>query len=82
VLGGVVVEREQHVDFGEIGLIGGRPRTATVTATTPARLLRIDGDAFLDALSQLSPSSVLLQVAAWRLGRSHPTQAVTFGPPA
>ena len=37
--------------FGEIGLIGGRPRTAT--ATTPARLLRIEGDAFLDALSQL-----------------------------
>ena len=34
--------------FGEIGLIERIPRTATVTAETPTRLVRIDGEAFLD----------------------------------
>ena len=37
--------------FGEIGLLQGIPRTATVTATSPGRLLRIAGPAFLQAVS-------------------------------
>lgn len=33
--------------FGEIGLLKGVPRTATVTTTQPCTLLRIEGDVFL-----------------------------------
>ena len=33
--------------FGEIGLLKGVPRTATVTTTEPSMLLRIEGDVFL-----------------------------------
>ncbi len=33
--------------FGEIGLLKGVPRTATVTTTEPSTLLRIDGNVFL-----------------------------------
>jgi len=34
--------------FGEIGLVRRSPRTATVTTTVPSRLLRIDGELFLE----------------------------------
>jgi MFS family permease len=33
--------------FGEIGLLKGVPRTATVTTTEPSTLLRIEGETFL-----------------------------------
>jgi CRP-like cAMP-binding protein len=33
--------------FGEIGLLKGVPRTATVTTTEPSILLRIEGETFL-----------------------------------
>ena len=33
--------------FGEIGLLKGIPRTATVTTTAPSTLLRIEGETFL-----------------------------------
>jgi CRP-like cAMP-binding protein len=33
--------------FGEIGLLKGVPRTATVTMTEPSTLLRIEGETFL-----------------------------------
>ena len=33
--------------FGEIGLLKGVPRTATVTSTEPCTLLRMDGETFL-----------------------------------
>jgi CRP-like cAMP-binding protein len=33
--------------FGEIGLLKGIPRTATVTTAVPSTLLRIEGDTFL-----------------------------------
>jgi hypothetical protein len=59
--------------FGEIGLLGGFARTATVTATTDVRLLRIDGDAFLDALTTTPPAGVLLEGARSRLARTHPS---------
>ena len=58
--------------FGEIGLLAGVPRTATVTARTPGRLLRVDGPAFLAALTQNTPSAALLDGASVRLRRTHP----------
>jgi CRP-like cAMP-binding protein len=44
--------------LGEIGLVEGIPRTATVTAATDALLWRIPGQVFLDAVTagpELSP---------------------------
>lgn len=60
--------------FGEIGLIGHIPRTATVTATTPCTLLRIAGQDFLDALTSLSASPSLLEGARTRLALTHPSK--------
>ena len=62
--------------FGEIGLIERIPRTATVTAATSSRLLRIDGTVFLDALTGAKPSVAFMDGAAVRFGRTHPTQAL------
>jgi MFS family permease len=59
--------------FGEIGLLGGFARTATVTAATDAWLLRVDGDGFLDALTTTPPAGVLLEGARSRLARTHPS---------
>lgn len=58
---------------GEIGLLAGVPRTATVTARTPVTLLRISGADFRDALTTLSPSPSLLQGAQARLALTHPS---------
>jgi len=60
--------------FGEIGLLEHIPRTATVTTTAPSRLLRIDGDAFLDALTNVPASTALLEGARSRLARTHPNR--------
>jgi MFS family permease len=38
------------VGFGELGLLHGTPRTATVTAATAATLVRVPGESFLRAL--------------------------------
>ena len=62
--------------FGEIGLLERIPRTATVTAATDATLLRIDGAAFLDALTAAKPSAAIIDGAAVRLG-THPPRART-----
>jgi MFS family permease len=59
--------------FGEIGLIGRIPRTATVTATTACTLLRIAGQDFLEALTNLSASPSLLEGARTRLSLTHPS---------
>lgn len=56
--------------FGEIGLLQHIPRTATVAATTDSTLLRIDGAAFLDALTSASASTSLLEGARVRLART------------
>jgi cAMP-binding proteins - catabolite gene activator and regulatory subunit of cAMP-dependent protein kinases len=56
--------------FGEIGLLQHIPRTATVTAATASTLLRIDGAAFLDALTSASASTSLLEGARVRLART------------
>ena len=54
--------------FGEIGVLGRIPRTATVTALTDCRCERIEGDALLDALTASPPSSALMETASsrWR----------------
>ena len=66
--------------FGEIGLIARIPRTATVRATSRCTLLRIDGNAFIDALTTMSASSSLLSRAQQRLTRTHPSNAALTGP--
>ena len=59
---------------GEIGLIEGIPRTATVRATSDSVVFRIDGQAFLDAVSCApSVSSALSAGIAGRLARTHPS---------
>jgi len=64
--------------FGEIGLIGHIPRTATVTANTTCHLLRIDGQDFLDALTNLSASPSLLEGARTRLSLTHPSRVAVL----
>jgi MFS family permease len=56
--------------FGEIGLLEHIPRTATVTASEPSVLLRIEGSSFLEAMTSASASSSLLEGARVRLART------------
>jgi CRP-like cAMP-binding protein len=64
--------------FGEIGLIEQIPRTATVRAVGECGLWRIDGDTFLAALSESTPSQLLVQGMAGRLARTHPSRTTTL----
>jgi CRP-like cAMP-binding protein len=48
-----VVDLEPGQWFGEIGALAGRPRTATVTATSPMRLIVIFGPGFRDLLARV-----------------------------
>jgi MFS family permease len=57
---------------GEIGLLAGVPRTATVTAVEPSRLLRVDGHEFVDSLSVTPAAPTLLAGATDRMARTHP----------
>jgi len=61
--------------FGEIGLIRGLPRTATVRTTEPTQLWRIPGDDFLAAVEAGQASVSLQSGMAARLARSHPRLA-------
>ncbi len=63
--------------FGEIGLLEGIPRTATVETLEPTRLWRIDGAEFLDALNDAPATSVFLETALVRRSR---TQGITADP--
>jgi predicted MFS family arabinose efflux permease len=65
--------------FGEIGLLEHIDRTATVTASSPSRVLRIGGEEFLDALTASAASSSLLEGARVRLARTNPTHQATRG---
>ncbi|MCU0274062.1 MAG: MFS transporter [Acidimicrobiales bacterium] len=68
--------------FGEIGLLQGSPRTASVRATTQAELWRIPGDAFLAGLgNDAAGSSALFEVMADRLDRSARSRGVPPGEP-
>ncbi|HWF56853.1 MAG TPA: MFS transporter [Candidatus Dormibacteraeota bacterium] len=68
--------------FGEIGLLGRRPRTATVRTVTPCTLLRIRGDDFVDALTTASLSPSALGSARFRLARTHPSLSLDLAPAA
>ena len=54
--------------FGEIGLLGAIPRTATVTAAGAAHLLRMRGDVFVDVVNAV-PSSADSSVGAGVVAR-------------
>jgi hypothetical protein len=54
---------------GELGLLRGEPRSATVVAAADSRLLRIAGEDFLAALETAPASQSLLSLAGERLKR-------------
>jgi MFS family permease len=60
--------------FGEIGLLQGIPRTATVTTTEASRLWRISGDDFLAALTEAPLSASATTGMTMRLKRTHPSK--------
>jgi CRP-like cAMP-binding protein/predicted MFS family arabinose efflux permease len=62
--------------FGEIGVLEGIPRTATVTSAAPSSVLRIDADTFLESLTDAPASTSLLEGARSRLARTHPSRRV------
>lgn len=55
---------------GELGLLNGIPRTATVRTSQECTLLRIDGQEFLSAMQASRPSASLLAVAGTRMART------------
>jgi CRP-like cAMP-binding protein len=60
--------------FGEIGLIEGIPRTASVRALTDCRLLRIDGATFLAALTEAPAGIAVLATGVMNgLATTHPS---------
>jgi CRP-like cAMP-binding protein len=64
--------------FGEIGVVTGHPRTATVTAATDGELLRIPGAAFVDVLQAAPPlAQAVGGLVAARLSRSRTTVRAT-----
>src|SRR3954451_6710714 len=64
--------------FGEIGVLEGIPRTATVTALTECHCERIAGEELLDALAAAPLSSSLMENARSRLAATHPSRRATF----
>lgn len=81
-------QRGKHIRFmaapayvGEIGLLEGIPRTATVTAADTSRLWRIDGDLFLDALTSTPLSASFVSGMSVRLKRTHPRRVMTVPEP-
>jgi MFS family permease len=61
--------------LGEIGLLHGIPRTATVRTSQPSVLWRLSGDEFLAAVQSGAASTSLRGVAIIRLARTHPDLA-------
>jgi CRP-like cAMP-binding protein len=62
---------------GEIGLLRGIPRTATVSAATDSQLLRIEAADFRAALDTASASRTMMSVAAERFARADPATTST-----
>lgn len=68
--------------FGEIGLLEGIPRTATVTAAQTCRCYRIDGGEFVEALTATPPAPALIEGVRSRLALTHPSRRLTYAPAA
>lgn len=67
--------------FGEIGLLEGIPRTATVVAVSPVHAYKIPGRDFLETVNQTpAVSATLLDGVVGRLARTHPSHEATFAP--
>lgn len=64
--------------FGEIGVLGHLPRTATVTALTDCHCASIDGAAFFEALNATGPSASLMDIASSRLSVSDPSRDLGY----
>ncbi len=59
--------------FGEIGLLRGVPRTATVTSVTAVELMALPGSVFVDALTlEERLPDPLARTMRYRLARTHP----------
>lgn len=63
---------------GEIGVLEHVARTATVSAKTPAKLLRISADNFYQALSGTSFTGAFVASMSSRLARTHPSRNITI----
>ena len=63
---------------GEIGVLERVPRTATVTAETSARLLRIGADNFYESLSGTSFTGAFVASMSSRLAKTHPSRSITI----
>jgi MFS family permease len=63
---------------GEIGVLEHVARTATVTAETPARLLRIGADNFYESLTGTSFTGAFIASMSSRLAKTHPSQTITI----
>jgi CRP-like cAMP-binding protein len=55
---------------GELGLMNGGRRSATVTALVNCRMLRVPGADFVAALEASQPSAALVRDAAMRFSRT------------
>jgi CRP-like cAMP-binding protein len=67
--------------FGEIGLLRGVPRTATITAVEATELLVTPGRVFLDAVTaQEALPDTLAATLSIRLARTHPHLAEPAAP--
>jgi hypothetical protein len=64
--------------FGEIGVLGHLPRTATVTALNDCQCARIDGPALFEALNATGPSASLMDIATSRLSVTYPSQELSY----
>lgn len=69
-----------HTYFGEIGLLRGIPRTATVRTSRPCVLWRVSGEELLSAVQAGRASLSLRGVAIIRLARTHPEVASDAAP--
>ncbi|NHC14118.1 MFS transporter [Motilibacter sp. E257] len=67
--GSLLAELSAPAYFGEIGVLRGVPRTATVTAAEPVSLWRVSGADFLTALETGSASPAMLGTVSARLAR-------------
>jgi MFS family permease len=64
--------------FGELGVLGHFPRTATVTAMTDCQCARIEGPSLLEALNATGPSSSLVDLTTSRLSVTYPSQELSY----